>query len=253
MPSVRGTRDVMTRKKQTERYFLDAAREASAVFPDGDISERESPDFLFRSGQGAIGIEVTELFRPQGTADFPLQQAESFHERIMRKAEELYRQGSSPDVDVLVYFLNDCARRELTETAASLVSFVATHYQVGETHTFDGHADGFPAGFSVIRIAPPLPESTCPWRCLKSGGPLKLEQQTLAEAISEKEALLPRYRAAVGRIWLLVVIRAFPITTFWVPREICMWKFTFGFEKVLLFTQWDSKVIELSRATLNGP
>src|SRR5206468_10747635 len=98
-------------------------------------------------------------------------------------------------------------RRRLAQTAASLANFVASHYQVGETCTFDRYDDGFPDGLSVLRIAPPLPESTRAWKCLRHGGPLKLEQEMLAEAISEKEALLHCYRSSVGRVWLLLAVR----------------------------------------------
>lgn len=239
---------VMTKKKQTERYFLETARKASAFFPKGAVKEQESPDFVLQTEHEVIGIEVREIFRPKGTAEFPLQEAESFHEQVMDRAEKLYETRSSPEVDVLAYFTIDCTRRKLEQTAKSIADFVANSYQVGETRTFDRHDDRFPDGISVIRIAPPLPESSRAWRCLKHGGPMKLEKKVLAEEIAEKEKLLPCYRSAAGQVWLLLVVRAFPITTFWVPREINTWKFTFGFDKILLFIQSDFKVIEIGRA-----
>ena len=58
-------------KKQMERWFLTAARELSSVFPGGDIAEGERPDFRIQTGQGTIGIEVTQLFRPRWPLTHP--------------------------------------------------------------------------------------------------------------------------------------------------------------------------------------
>ena len=108
--------------------------------------------------------------------------------------------------------------------------------------------EGFPEGLSVIRIAPISPASPDPpWHCERHGGPIRLEYTILAEAISDKDALVASYQRTLKTVWLLIVISDYPISKFWVPPEITTWKFRFGFEKALVFPQADSKVIELNR------
>jgi hypothetical protein len=238
----------MNVKKKRERYFLNAAISASAIFPAGKIVDDESPDFVINANCGKIGIEVRELFPPQGKADFPLQQAESFHEKTICMAEALFQNKGRADVDVIAYFENDCRRRSIATLAQLIADFVEAKSQSGQFDTFSGHENGFPSGIMVLRIAKPLPGIIPIWRCLKHGGAIRLEQNVLAEAIAEKEKLRFSYYRKSDQTWLLLIAPEGPLTTFWIPSEISSWRFTCGFERILLFDHWNSKLIELSRS-----
>jgi hypothetical protein len=51
------------RLKEIERIYLDEARRASNLFPTGDPIPRDPLDFLFETGAGRLGVELTELCR----------------------------------------------------------------------------------------------------------------------------------------------------------------------------------------------
>src|SRR5688572_25580946 len=71
-----------TLKKARELAYLCEAIDKSAVFPPGEIVCCEPPDFLIRSGERVLGIEVVEHIRGQ----------EAGEGSSLRMIEELYRQ-----------------------------------------------------------------------------------------------------------------------------------------------------------------
>src|SRR5260370_461002 len=95
-----------TGKKNIEKWFLEAARGASAVIPDGAIEDFEEPDFRINTAAEPLGIEVTELLR-SGQGSFPPVAEENFHKEVIRLAEDEYcRTSGVAPVRVLVYFWN---------------------------------------------------------------------------------------------------------------------------------------------------
>src|ERR1700730_5283054 len=95
-----------SRKKEIERWFLDAARERSALFPDGEIENAEEPDFRIRTATGPLDIEVTELLRI-GEGPFSPVEEEKFHREVVEIAKgDYYRTPNAIPLRVLVYFWN---------------------------------------------------------------------------------------------------------------------------------------------------
>ncbi len=234
-------------KKNIEKWFLEAARRASVVIPDGEIEDFEEPDFKIGTVAGPLGIEVTELLR-SGEGSFPPVAEESFHKEVIRIAEgEYYRTPSTVPVRVLVYFWDvGGGRRDKQHMARALVEFVKLHYrQATPVVTLSNRAD-LPDGFGVIHI-----DSTgaC-WTSGESGGTTVSEiHEQLASRISAKNKLLPRYRARLphSAIWLLVysgvaVSRGVPI-----PHGMSERTFPFDFEKVLFFSCLSDEVVEIPK------
>src|ERR1700730_5888968 len=94
------------RKKNIERWFLDAARERSSLFPDGEIENAEEPDFKIHTATGPLGIEVTELLRI-GEGPFSPVEEEKFHREVVGIAKVgYYRTPGAIPLRVLVYFRN---------------------------------------------------------------------------------------------------------------------------------------------------
>jgi hypothetical protein len=84
--------------------------------------------------------------------------------------------------------------------------------------------------------------------------PSRLEPRELLEScIAEKNLRLPDYRLAAGEVWLLIVNDQFSGAgeVYARPDHLAQWRFTFDFEKVLLFSRepgGTGEVIELQRA-----
>ena len=91
-------------KKQQERSFVEKARQLYPSFPPGTLIDHEEPDFLIGQGSDRLGIKVTQLFHQQQAAPFPRRQVEDFHQKVMRRARELYEKEGLQPVDVLAYF-----------------------------------------------------------------------------------------------------------------------------------------------------
>jgi sulfur relay (sulfurtransferase) DsrC/TusE family protein len=229
-------------KKLIERSFLEAARRASAVIPDGEIEDFEGPDFKIDTAAGSLGVEVTEVLRA-GEGPFRPVAEENFHQEVIRIARDEYcsTAGATP-VRVLVYSWNaEGGRRDKRKMARALVEFVKTH----PAGTFSRLAK-LPEGFGTIHID----SIGDGWTSGETGGPTIPEiYEQLASAISAKNALLPRYRARFPHspIWLLVysgfaVSRGLPI-----PYGTSERTFPFDFEKVLFFSCLSPEVVEIQR------
>src|SRR5436190_23283077 len=99
-------------KKEIERIYLDEARKASVIFPDGEPTPHEPLDFLFHSEAGTLGIEITELCEEE-----PRHEAARLG-YVAPKAQRLYgkRPGAMP-VSVSPVFSLDADKMHVDELA----------------------------------------------------------------------------------------------------------------------------------------
>jgi len=132
--------------------------------------------------------------------------------------------------------------------ARSLAEFVKDKYVPGtDAVTFNQRTE-LPIGFEVICIS----SQTLPWHSGESGNLELLDPQELAAMIGKNNELLSKYREKVADspIWLLIasgpsISRGVPI-----PLGADEWRFSFDFDKVLLFSGMDNRVFEIGRATI---
>ncbi len=232
-----------TEQKKIERWFLNAARLASAIIPEGEIRDFEGPDFKIETATGSLGIEVTELLRTN-SGPFPPVAEENLHAEVVRLAEEHYQRSCRSPVDVLVYFLSDWpSKRDKKDMARALSEYVQSNYEPGTATTIFSRLDGLPEGFEVVRVSSPGGA----WMSQESGVLSLMEHEGLASRIDEKNALLPKYRSRLPNcpIWLLVysavtVSRGVPIT-----KSISELTCRSEFDRVLFFSALDNQVIEI--------
>lgn len=235
--------------KRVESWFVEEARRVSSIIPAGALTESECPDFLIQTNFGTLGIEVTQLFQPQAASAFPPRQAEKFHDKVVREAENLYARSGSRPLDIMAYFnFNDGGARDHTQMAECLANFVQSHYADQEEAVKGYKFPDVPPGISSVRIARHLDGKTSRWQAGRFGQTIVLNYPFLAQTISRKNGLVEQYRERAKRVWLLIVSDFLPASgSFSIPNEIAEWKFDFDFDKVLLWSREDSKVFELSR------
>jgi hypothetical protein len=239
-------------RKETEKRALEAARSASPIIPVGEAQDFEKPDFKILTGDGLVGMEVTELLPPAGSDSFssPLHE-KSFHERAVQLAEREYntRSGATP-VKVTVYLWKiEDGRYDKRDMARALAEFVRTHRpQSSRVATFT-RLDKLPDGFGTVSIC----TESGPWFCgTKSGITASQIPDLLAERIKAKNDLLPTYRSKLpgAPIWLLIfscmeVARGVPI-----PHGLNKLTFPFDFDRVFFFSGLDNAVVELRKGEL---
>jgi hypothetical protein len=237
----------MDRKKEKELDYLNEARRASSIFPRGEPVPNDPLDFLMPTGNGTLGIEVTELCH-QGP------RAEGARLGYVRpKAKQLYdkRPGAKP-VFVNFAFSSDADDMGVDELAAGLAGFVIEHRD--NCGSFSWHDDPLPKGYCLIAVLPPIASEVDGKWFYSRTSETELSQRELIEArIMEKNLRVPDYRKAASEVWLLIVN-----DLFLGPGEVCVhleelahWIFDFAFDKVLFFERQpggSGKVIELTSA-----
>jgi hypothetical protein len=253
------------RRKENECQILDRARALCPLFPTGNITFSERPDFRIETDTGSVGIEVTQLFRLR-------KEIEAYHRGIVSLAEKKFYElpGALP-IFVNAAFLTDeqCKREnpqgwlrlidrktgpKKYKMADSLKDFVGRHVQEGRFGTFTDretggqpHADTLPTSFEVIHVN----NAEIPaWCCGESANMLLDGMQLCGELsarITEKNEKLRDYRMnTVGMpIWLLIYNGLSLSESFWVPPSISDWTFASDFDKVLLFSEEKRRVFEL--------
>jgi hypothetical protein len=229
-------------KKELERRIIEVTRQRCTLFPQGELSEFERPDWLIPSA--CLGIEVSQLLpeRAQGAMFAPPQLSE-FQKQVVSMAERNYRQlpGAGP-VDVLVYFTNEWTRKnDANLMGRALAEFVRTNYPSdGSTVVFDEVA---PDGFSVVRITP----AQGAWH---TGSVSNIEYLTYGRlncSIAAKSRKVAEYRARLAahatstsncasgwQMWLLLATRVPVLWSLSCPPEVASWHFASEFDRVFL-------------------
>jgi hypothetical protein len=234
----------MDDKKRIERLYLDRARVACSLFPEGEPEPHEPLDFLF----GKLGIEITELCEQEQRAEgarlsHVVPKARKMYEAMAGAHPVFVHPGLSPEGETM----------HVDELVKGLAEFVFNHRDAHENFDWD-RCDDMPKGFCVIGVHPPAeyaPDGH--WMNSRAINVRPITQEMLATRIAEKNAKLSQYRKAASEVWLLLVN-----DLFLGPGEVTVrldrlkqWTFDFDFEKVLFFEcqpGGSGTVIELLRA-----
>lgn len=236
-------------KKRIEAYMLAAARNAGVPIPNGEIPDEE-PDFRFKDETPALGIELSEVLRPASSnyGIMPVEQ-ESFHKDIITKAQQDYRDAlDAKAAHVSVYFTNTRGgRRNKVEMARALTEFVRANIHRANPFVCLYRPET-PDGFDSIVISA---ESRDWWWGEGGGYSLDDIRPQLAARISDKDKLIPNYRANLpsgAKVWLLLYTGVTVARSMMIPHGIETWKFSFQFDRVFWFTALEGQFVEIQKA-----
>lgn len=228
-------------QKKVETYYMEESRQASSIFPHGELVLHEEPDFLLRTDRGTIGIEVTELCRKEPRA------AGGKLAKVPNTAQKLYNQlANAEPVFVSVGFSAQAENVRFNELINSLVEFVHRN----KNNKGSGFTRDLPKGYCHIGIFAPLePLERC-WHGAHAFETVVASKELLESCIAKKNKRVSVYRVPTPEVWLLIVNDQFlgPGKVYARPDNLAEWKFVFDFEKVLLFSRepgGSGEVIEL--------
>jgi len=233
-----------TRKKRVEWAYVEEARRASSVIPDGNLVAHERPDFLLYADDRTIGIEVTELCRQNPRAEGAMLA------RVADRARHRYNALAPNDpVQVSASFAPRREEPRLSALVDGLVDFVWSHN--AEDKCFNWNDHDLPEGYCYVAIHP-AQEHLAHWRTFGVFDTTLAPRELVAAQIAEKQARLPDYRNAVPENWLLLVNDRFLGAGEVYVREdqARQWEFAFDFERVFLFLRdpgGTGEVIEIRR------
>jgi hypothetical protein len=240
----------MDRKKIVERAFLDAARKLSADIPIEQPIAGEEPDFLWPNLD--FGLEVTEIRQPPFGDGFEPAQIESFRAEVACLAEREYRRGGGREVDVTLAFVTGHrVKQNAANLGKAVAAYVASHPPedaMTPTHSHSTNDIPLLEGQVTITISLSCPGRPALWRPLQSGITILLTRDMLAATLASKEGKLLSYRKRASKIWLLVVCGMFPGSfSIRVPDDAILgWRFAHSFDGVLLLSQQDGKIWEIT-------
>jgi len=232
-------------KKKVERWQIEEARRRSPLFPAGELSPYESPDWLIRDA--SVGIEVSELLPPKGENLFSGAQLFSFQREVVANAQRHYCDQGYPTADVLVFFKNEWDRKcDARAMGVALAEFVKlNHPSDRDTVTLQRRGGtAWVEGLSVVRIS----RTGTTWQAGGAASGQLVSHADVAPRIAAKNKKVPLYRSRLPdfQIWLLITTDIRVLRSVGVPCDITRWRFTSEFDRVFLMP-WDGEVIELAR------
>jgi hypothetical protein len=222
-------------KKRKETVYLEEARRASSLFPSGKVVPHEKPDFLLHADGRTIGIEVTELCRegPRAEGGKLAKVADAAKLRYSRSA-------NNRPLEVSAAFAPRIEHLGFNELVDGLVNFVQVHQN--EEGCFNWNDIELPHGFmpqGYCYIAIHRARGAGQWRTFKAFDVTLAGKDLLEAYIGDKNSRLPVYRAAAREVWLLIINDQFlgAGEVYARPDDLAKWKFSFDFDKVLLFSR----------------
>ena len=208
----------MNSHKETEKFYLPRFKELCPEFPDGDIEDSEPPDFLVRSSDGIVGIELTRLFNPNPIGRKKrkgvfLRAVEAERDKIVDRIKEYYiSQGGDP-LRVSIHFSGDVIDKNSIkdkdlECVATMIK--RKRPQVGSTTFLDDDLErneNFPDWLAHISIFGLNQGEENFWTAPGSACIPTLAAEEIQKRITEKEEKYPSYREKCSSAWLVLMTR----------------------------------------------
>ena len=227
-------------KKKVERYYLERFSALLNNFPAGKIEESEEPDFLVREAR-TLGIEFTELHRENEGEQVPGQAREAMRERVMTRAGQLFDEAGLPPVRCNAILTDEPIPKSEVEERAQRVADLAIRYlpsqpggaSVGRP-SWDG-LDGFPDWMSYISVLRLDGAEASSFHVSGSTWVERLGAKHLEPPLVAKERKLHAYRARCDEVWLVIVVDARRMST-WFPYddELLPTSVTSSFDRVFV-------------------
>ncbi len=210
----------MTRRTQkiSERQHLEVFRDIlrkklNEAFPDGDLVECESPDFIVKRAGNELGIEVTDLHRAKYPSEqYSQAQRVGFFRTIVEDARRMCEKEAIPPLWVTVWIFPEHfssqggdAQRNVSENLARFVmDWCNTHPEELSASLRPGEA--LPSVWQILVVRGESGVNTHQWQW-KPGAhtvaPVGIDQ--LEVAIARKEGSYEGCRKHCRECWLVLV------------------------------------------------
>jgi hypothetical protein len=167
--------------------------------------EKQIPDFLVSVNDRVVGVEVTQLFKPEGRRS-----VESMQERILEEACRMAQEQKLPPAHVTLFF-NLFGTRDPTvhQIAKAVVSVVTKHMPAdGESVSLE-RALGQPQVVDMININRVHRREIGRWEQIEFATVGRDVASLVDAAIAKKANKLSSYLKFCSECWLLIVADSF--------------------------------------------
>ena len=246
------------RKKDRETAALKMLQRYLPDFPQGQVEQTETPDFLVRTNSGVLGIELTLLHRDTPDGKSPMQEQEALQRQILQKTKELYDSRNGPPIHVTVHFNPNyrLRKRDVGTVPTSIMNLVLDAMQTDgkcEIKEDEGNWETFPQAIAYVHPYRHCVLKQSTWCPISAEFVPALPAEQLQRAIDKKNLRCATYKRRCSEIWLLLVAEGSGLSSmFGIPPELRSHRFCTSFDKVLLLGDFDGRVIELTTGKHEG-
>ena len=230
----------VTEKKQRERWQLERFRASYSEFPSGVITPSEEPDFLVENNGEVIGIELTEIYRPQASDRLPMQASESLMNQVVNQARTIYEGNGGPALWVSVHFsaYPELRKSIVSGLAVKLARIVSDrNITLGEGADLENEyedTDYFPEEIHSIRISRYAGLTKGFWKVTTAAFIPKLSSEEIQQTLNKKNVLCPSYRKKCQEVWLVIVHGSALSSTFEMANDARAHKYKSNFDRVFM-------------------
>lgn len=241
-------------KKRIELGTLELLRSLMSDFPEGNILSTEEPDFIITLSDGSkVGIELTTLHREVPKGGIAPQSQEALKHRTIKRAQELYAAKGGPFLDVSVLFGNiEFSKANVQPLAKTIVKIVESITPaIGEVQYAKpdyGSEKDFPKEIHHVRAYNLQGAERSFFSSPGATWVPKLQKEDIERVLSAKDNRCKNYRSQANKIWLVISCNGgFMSTWFNEIEQVCENTFQSKFDRVLLLSHSENRIIELRK------
>lgn len=215
------------------------------------ICLQEQPDFVVKTDDGMLGIEVREWSCDEGlSGGSPTRRNESLTFRTTLRSQELYDSLGLCSVDVLVNFHRPFSENQLEEVAGKIVEIVTRHIPNSGCSSSVTYPEpdwqSLPPQVAAIFIDCPTVEQETLWVPVGGGSLPVIASLDIEKVLAKKEPLLTKYRECADKVWLLIVTTGFNTSAFCkIDTNLEQHTFKTDFDQVFFLHEFSGKVVPL--------
>ena len=198
-------------KKDRERQFIDEIAKLCSTFPQCEITDFESPDFLIYQDSQIIGIEVVNYVRGQNQKGSPERRNEISWQKIADAARRNFEANHNDPL--LIHFLwnhnHPLCQAEIIKFSQEVPNIIETHIprrvfeniRINQDELEGTLLEGICHSISVMRVR--NPQQTL-WSFVDSGF-IEIKTNELQNLIDLKNDKIQKYLKHCKTVWLIIV------------------------------------------------
>lgn len=207
------------------------------------IDEGETPDFIVRELNKNISVELTQLIHPK------LIEREAFREKLVDKAQMLFKEKYKDELYVLITFANlhnNFKGNEVDKLAKDIFELVESIYLPNKKYEFHISTKDFKMETKLIEwISVSNNRDLENWQSFGAFLVNEIDVNWVKKVIREKEKMIPKYKGQIDEKWLLLVsnfgFKSDTHSFHYLHQE----KMESEFDKIYLYKYREKDIVEL--------
>lgn len=246
-------------KKKVECRYLDVVRRGIDDFPQGNITNTESPDFLIQSPERTVGVEITRIFNPGKPKSPSPQSQDAERDLIGERAQAIATDQSLAPVMVDIYFdsRQSVGKRNRDSIAQQLVDLVTANMPaLGDDRSFEKRhptKSEFPPQIEAVHIWRFKRLTSHLWQTADAGVVNEDFASYLQQLIDDKNGKVSTYKQKCDDCWLVVIgdWRG-PSAFFEISDKMSAHNYESAFDRVYFVEGYSERVVALNTSPNAG-